>query len=103
MSFDLAFWWEKRAISPDEAARKYGALVEGGVGIVDEHPALVAFYSELTDRFPDLTEENSETSPWAASLYRTGECVITSISYPRQEEVSEYLLGLARRYGVASY
>lgn len=103
MSFDLGFWWEEQSISPAEAARKYGAMVEGDAGIADEHPALETFYAELTSRFPDLTEENFEFSPWASPLYRTGECVIVSISYPQQSETSEYLLGLASRSGVTCY
>ncbi|WKD31717.1 hypothetical protein [Streptomyces xanthophaeus] len=103
MSFDLGFWWEEHLITPAEAARKYNAMVEGDTGVGREHPALGVFYGELISQFPDLTEENFEVSPWAASLYRTSECVIVSISYPRQREVSDYLLGLAGRSGITCY
>lgn len=103
MSFDLGFWWEGQEISPDEAARKYLAMVEGDTRVVSEHPALEGFYGALTSRYPDLDEENLETSPWAVSLYRTGECVITSISYSRQWEVCDFVLELAREYGITSY
>ena len=103
MSFDLGFWWEGWPISSAKAARKYEAMVEGCTGIAEEHSALGMFYAELTSRFPDLTENNLETSPWAAPLYRTSECVIASISYPQKSETSEYLLGLAGRTGVTCY
>jgi len=102
VSFDLAFWWEEQEISPDNAARKYVAMVEGVRHVTSEHPALETFYGELTSRYPDLDEENLETSPWVASLYRTAECVITSISYSRQREVCDFLLELARKRGVTS-
>lgn len=103
MSFDLGFWWEKQEISPSEAARKYSAMCEGSAGFVDAHPALATFYEELVSAFPDLTEENMEVSPWAASLHCTDECVIVSMSYPRQSEVSGFLLGLAKRHGILTY
>ncbi|MCD9875372.1 hypothetical protein [Streptomyces guryensis] len=103
MSFDLGFWWEAQPITPVEAARKYSAMIAGEVGIANEHPALDVFFGELISRFPDLTEDNFETSPWAAPLYRTSECLIAPISYPRQLEVSEFLLELANATGVTSY
>jgi hypothetical protein len=103
VSFDLGFWWERHSVSPAEAARKYGALVAGDTGIADEHPALEAFYAELTIRFPDLSEENFESSPWAAPLYKTSECVIVSISHQRKLDTCAYLLGLASRGGVTCF
>ncbi|MFF7646728.1 hypothetical protein [Streptomyces canus] len=103
MSFDLGFWWEPQPIPPVEAAQKYSAMIAGEVGVASEHPALDGFFGELISRFPDLTEENFETSPWVAPLYRTSECLIASISYPRQSEVSEFLLELASASGVTCY
>ncbi|MGW5611641.1 hypothetical protein ACWEWI_37390 [Streptomyces sp. NPDC003753] len=103
MSFDLGFWWEAQPIPPAEAARKYSAMIAGEVGVVGEHPALNAFYGELVSQFPDLTEENFETSPWAAPLYRTSECLIASISHSQQSAVFERLLELADAGGVTCY
>ncbi|MEU0822545.1 hypothetical protein [Streptomyces mirabilis] len=103
MSFDLGFWWEAQSIPPAEAARKYSAMVAGEVGVAGEHPALDVFFGELISQFPDLTEENFESSPWAAPLYRTNECLIVSISYPHQSEVSERLLELSNASGVTCY
>nr|WTB30968.1 hypothetical protein OG781_17085 [Streptomyces sp. NBC_00830] len=103
MSFDLGFWWEAQQIPPVEAARKYSAMVAGEAGVASEHPALDVFFGELISQFPDLSEENFETSPWAAPLYRTSECLIASISYPQQSEVSEFLLELANASGVTCY
>ncbi|WP_282204001.1 hypothetical protein [Kitasatospora fiedleri] len=103
MSFDLGFWWEAQPVSSAEAGQKYLAMVEGGTGIVHERSALATFYNELTSQFPDLSEENMDTSPWASSLYRTDECVIVSISYPRKLEMSSFLFGLASRCGITCY
>ncbi|MBZ4318378.1 hypothetical protein [Streptomyces huiliensis] len=103
MSFDLGFWWERQPISPAEAARKYGAMAEGGMGIAGEHGMLGTFYAQLTSRFPDLTEDNFEDSPWSSPLYRTRECVIASISRPRQSEIFETLLGIAADCGITCY
>lgn len=103
MSFDLGFWWESQPILPGEAARKYSAMIAGEAGVAREHSALDAFHGQLTSRFPDLTEENIETSPWAAPLYRTSECLIASISYPHQSEVFGYLLELSNSNGVTCY
>ncbi|MGW3994010.1 hypothetical protein ACWEF6_11035 [Amycolatopsis sp. NPDC004772] len=103
MSFDLAFWWEPQAISSDEAARKYHAMVELRSGVVLHNDRLDNFFDELTENFPDLTEENLDDSPWSAPLYRTSECVIVSMDFPSQGTMVDFLLWLSSGHGVTCF
>lgn len=103
MSFDLAFWWEPQAISSDEAARKYRAMVELRSGVVLHNEGLDNFFEELIENFPDLTEDNLDDSPWSAPLYRTSECVIVSMGFPWRNSMTDFLLRLSASHGVTCF
>lgn len=103
MSFDLGFWWEERPLSSTDAARKYEALIEGRTGIVTGHSKLESLYDTIVSRFPDLTEENLDSSPWSVPLHKTRECIIVTMSYSRQSEVSDILLQMSESFGITCY
>jgi hypothetical protein len=103
VSFDLGFWWEPRPISAVEAEQKYLAMVDGDTGVVEENVALEEFCNDLNGRFPDLTEETLETSPWSSPVYRTNECVIISMPYSRGAGMVDGLRKLAAGHGVSCY
>ncbi|MFE3830660.1 hypothetical protein [Streptomyces sp. NPDC059092] len=103
MSFDLIFWCQKVAPTPEEAAQVYDQLTDGITGIVEENPAIEDFHQAVISEFPDLTEENMHASPWASPLYVTGECVIAAISWSHSSEVSSALLDLASVHGLTAY
>jgi hypothetical protein len=103
VSFDLGFWWEPQPISSVEAEQKYLAMVEGRTGVVEENVALEEFFNDLNGRFPDLTEETLETSPWSSPVYRTNECIIVSMPYSRGAGMVDGLRKLAAGHGVSCY
>jgi hypothetical protein len=103
VSFDLAFWRQESVPTLEEAAQVYDQLTDGLEGVVGEDPKVREFYQALTAVYPDLTDENMDTSPWTSPLYETRECVIAAISGSRSSEVAPILLGLSSRFGLTAY
>ncbi|QYC39494.1 hypothetical protein Nocox_09370 [Nonomuraea coxensis DSM 45129] len=103
MSFDLAFWWQDSPPNREEAAQVYDKLTDGLEGVVEESPAIEAFYQAVISMFPDLAEDNTHDSPWSSSIYVTQECVIVAISWSRAGEISSILLELAAKHGLTAY
>jgi hypothetical protein len=106
MSFDLAVWkHDDDNILPSdlEAGRIYVQLcnVEAGGGRVT--PAIQEFYLELTRRYPEIDtapEEEVDNCPWSVRLNRSGHHVIMSAVWSRAEEITSFVLGLAKKYGL---
>ena len=104
MSFDLAFWYEDPPSTNEEAAASiYERLADGITGVLAETPRIQEFLAEMFRTYTDLTEETLDESPFNSSVYRTSECVITAISWPRAGEVRRYLSGLADKHGLTMY
>ncbi|MDX3747109.1 hypothetical protein [Streptomyces sp. AK08-02] len=103
MSYDLAFWYEEKAINAEVAYQKYAAMADGESGIVTEHPGVAEFYLDTLQDYPDLSEENAEESPWSSPVYCTGECVLVAISWSRKDEVSTLLIAMAQNKGLLTY
>ncbi|MFC7502825.1 hypothetical protein [Nocardioides sp. GCM10030258] len=107
MSFDLAFWWEKPTPSTSSAAATYGRLVEGELTVTEtaRNAALdvASFYTEVTAAYPEICEENMNSSPWASAIYKTDECVIVAISWSRADELTPVLCDMALRHGLTTF
>jgi hypothetical protein len=104
MSYDLGFWKQEGIPSVTDAARVDAALVDGDVGgVPSSDDPLGAFYGEILERYPDLTLENVDESPWSTPVWRTGEGVICSFAHSRHAEVSGFLLDLASRHGLVCF
>jgi hypothetical protein len=102
MSFDLAFW--SHADADGDAADIYDRLTDGLTGVVTEAPREIdAFLADIVAVYPDITDENMHESPWAAGLDYNDECLIATISWSRSDEVSNFLLSLAQKHGLAAY
>ena len=95
MSYDLAFWVGPHATTREAAERIYDQLTDGDLGIVPEDPRVARFYGALTTAYPDLTEENLHTSPWASPIYVTKECVVVTISGSHSTEVAPVAMAVA--------
>jgi hypothetical protein len=54
MSYDLGVWFPQNRISNEEATGLYVRLCDGDTSGVVSHAAIDAFYSELTDRHPEM-------------------------------------------------
>lgn len=103
MSYDLAFWYESGTVTSEEAERKYESFTEEQTGVASVDSALNLFYERMMSAYPNLAEENAATSPWSSPVYRTDECVITTISWSRHEEVRDALLKLASERGITCF
>ncbi|WP_406454741.1 hypothetical protein OH768_17730 [Streptomyces sp. NBC_01622] len=103
MSYDLAFWYEEKAINAEAAYQKYAAMTDGESGIVTEHPGVAEFCRDALQAYPDLSEENAEESPWSSPVYCTGECVLVAVSWSRKDEVSTSLIAMAQNRGLVTY
>ncbi|GAA1721710.1 hypothetical protein [Nonomuraea bangladeshensis] len=103
MSFDLAFWRQDSPPDQQEAAQVYDKLADGLEGVVEESPAIEAFYQAVISTFPDLAEDNMHESPWSSPMYVTQECVVVAISWSHAAEVSPILLDLAAEHGLTAY
>jgi len=52
MSFDLGVWHTSKRLTDEQAGELYLALCESRSDGVTPHPAVDAFYAELTARYP---------------------------------------------------
>ncbi|MFC7380723.1 hypothetical protein [Sphaerisporangium rhizosphaerae] len=66
-------------------------------------PQVAAFYDALTEEFPDLTDGDYATSPWATPLTVGDEFVVMSIVFPRAAEVCRTVLRLADRHDLVCF
>jgi hypothetical protein len=104
MSYDMAFWYEEGPIAASVASSKYDRMVPGATGVAAHNQRLDDFYHAMIERYPNLTMENMDVSPWTAPVDYTSEWVQVNISWPRSRTgVVADLLELARRYEITSY
>ncbi|MFJ9686463.1 hypothetical protein ACIRRX_12335 [Streptomyces bacillaris] len=103
MSYDMAFWQEPQEIDAAGAYQKYDAMTDGKSGVSAESTRVRDFYAAVLKNYPDLTVENSDTSPWTSAVYCNGECVIVTISWSRKNELVDTLISLAQRHGLLAY
>jgi hypothetical protein len=103
MSFDLLFWRDSEPSTLERVAEIYDKVTDGEVGVVDEGSTIEAFYNDVVEAFPDLAEENMETSPWSSPIYLTSETMIAAMGWSRYKEVSEVLLTLSAKHGLTAF
>lgn len=67
MSYDIAVWAGEPPASDDAAAARYAELCNLFEEPPEElpDPTVVAFMNDLLARYPDITEDGSEDSPWS--------------------------------------
>jgi hypothetical protein len=107
MSFDLGVWYSQKRIPNEEAAELYARLCDGDTSGVVPHPAIDAFYAELTSKHPEIdtaTEEKiDDDCPWSCKLDHSSSHVITSCVWPKATYVYELVRDLARNHGLVLY
>ena len=109
MSFDLGVWFPQKRISNREASELYARLCDGDLTGVTPHPAVDAFYAELTERHPEIDtipEErfgDHDHCPWSCSLDHSPGYVIMSCVWSRAKYVEELVENLARKHGLAVF
>lgn len=107
MSYDLAVWEGERPADDAAAARCFTALYDRYIDMEEpEVPPveqIVAFVSALLERWPDLTEDEDDTSPWATGpLIREarGPLIYFPMRWSMAVEASAYAAGVASSMGL---
>jgi hypothetical protein len=109
MSFDLGVWYPPTRISDKEAGQLYSRLCEGDTSGVVPHPAIEAFYADLTTRHPEIDAVPQEKigdhdySPWSCALDHSPGHVIMPCVWSKAEHVHRLVHDLARKHGLAVY
>jgi hypothetical protein len=109
MSFDLAVWHAQKRLTDEEAASLYSNLCKSRGDGVTPHPAVDAFYSELTGRYPEIDTipddriDDHDYCPWSCALDRSPGHVIMPCVWSQAENVARLVHELAIKHGLAVY
>lgn len=109
MSFDLGVWHPTKRLTHEQAGKLYATLCESQTDGVTPHPAVDAFYAELTARYPEIDTvpddriDDREYCPWSCALDRSPGHVIMPCVWSQAENVQRFVTQLAHKYGLAVY
>lgn len=109
MSCDFGVWFPHARLSNREAGALYVRLCNGDTSGIQPHPAVNAFYSELTamhpeiDTVPDDRVDDHDYCPWSCELDRSPAHVIMPCVWSKAEYVTTLVHELAQKYGLAVY
>ena len=109
MSFDLGVWYPQKRLTDDEAGKLYVRLCESDTSGVTAHPAVDAFYAELTAKHPEIDTvpedkiDDHDYCPWSCALDRSPGHVIMPCVWPKADYVHQLVQELARKHGLAVY
>ncbi|WP_254507185.1 hypothetical protein [Anatilimnocola floriformis] len=109
MSFDLGVWHTTKRLTDKQAEKLYADLCEERRDGVTPHPAVDAFYEELTARYPEIDSISDEMvddhdyCPWSCALDRSPGHVIMACVWSQAENVQRFVTQLAHKNGLAVY
>jgi hypothetical protein len=109
MSYDLAVWYPHQRLSNANAGELYVGLCEVLVEPPAAHPAVDAFYRELTARFPEIDTipearvDDHDFCPWTSAIDRSPGHLIMGCVSPKAEQVDRFVTGLAFKHGLAVF
>jgi hypothetical protein len=109
MSFDLGVWYPQQRIRNEEATELYVRLCDGDTSGVLPHPAIDAFYAELTAKHPEIDTipkekiDDHDYCPWSCKLDYSPSHVIMSYVWSKATHVHQFVQALAREHGLALY
>jgi hypothetical protein len=109
MSFDLGVWYPQKRIGNKEASELYVRLCDGDTSGVTAHPAIDAFYAELTARHPEIDTipeeriDDHDNCPWSCELDHSPGHVIMSCVWSKATYVHRLVQNLASKHGLAIY
>ncbi len=109
VSCDFAVWYPHTRLSNSEACDVYVRLCEEDLSGVMPHPAVDAFYAELTAKHPELAHvpedrvDDRDLCPWSCDIDRSpGHLVMCSV-WSKAESTGRTVHELARKHGLAVY
>ncbi|MEU9605008.1 hypothetical protein [Streptomyces sp. NPDC048057] len=110
MSYDLAVWEGERPADDAAAGRCFDELYEKYVaaGGPDVPPTrqIAEFVAALLERWPDLTEDEDDTSPWSSGPLiseASGPLIYFPIRWSMVEEAALHIAGVASSMGLNCY
>ena len=109
MSYDLGVWYPHERLSDADAGKLYVGLCESTVEHPRAHPAVDAFYQELTakhpeiDTIPDDRIDDHDYCPWSCALDHSPGHVIMPCVWSKAEYVDGFVRELARKHGLAVF
>jgi hypothetical protein len=109
MSCDYGVWYPHKRLRNEEAGELYQRLCDGDASGVAPHPAIDAFYAELTARHPEIDAipkervDDHDYCPWSCKHDRSAGHVIVCCVWPTATYVGELVEDLARKHGLAVY
>ena len=109
MSFDLGVWFPHKRISVREAGNLYASLCEGDTSGVQSHPAIEAFYAELTAQHPEIDSipedriDDHDYCPWSCALDKSDAHVIMPCVWSKADYVHRYVHALGAKHGLAVF
>ena len=109
MSYDMAVWNTSRRLTDAEAGTLYGQLCDSVVDGVTPHPAIEAFYSELTAKHPEIDDipeeriDDTDYCPWSIAFDRSPGHLIMCCVWSKAEYVDGFVRQLARKHGLAVF
>ncbi len=109
MSYDLAVWHTERRLSDHDAGALYIQLCDSNVDGVSDHPAIQAFYDELVVLHPEIDDipedriDDHDYCPWSIAFDRSPGHIIMSCVWPKAEYCCSLILGMAQKYGLATF
>ncbi|MFE6865036.1 hypothetical protein ACFVFS_00600 [Kitasatospora sp. NPDC057692] len=110
MSYDLAVWEGERPVDDDAASQCFNDLYDRYIGAdgpdVPPTERIAAFVAALLARWPDLTEDEDDTSPWSTGPL-IGEAAGPLIYFPMRwsmaTEAAVYAAQVAASMGLNCY
>ena len=109
MSFNLGVWYPHERLTNTQAGELYVGLCEGTADGPPPHPAVEAFYEELTTQHPELDDVpanrlgDHEYSPWSCEIDHLPGHVIMASVWPKADYVDNLVKELARKHGLAVF
>ena len=84
MSCDFGIWFPHQRLSDEQAGRVYQQLCASDLSGVQAHPAVGAFYDELTAKYPEIDTipeeriDDHDYCPWSCALDHSEAHVVTA-------------------------
>ncbi|WP_329176343.1 hypothetical protein [Streptomyces sp. NBC_01477] len=109
MTYDLAVWEGERPADDKTAGRVFTGLYDRYIDEEPEHPPterIAAYVAALLERWCDITEDESDNSPWSAGPLigeASGPLIYFTMRWSMAEEASAYAAALAESMGLVCF